>query len=63
MSVVTPTDRPKLVRNSCVIKLCKALMCCYFAFYDVAVGIGVFVKRLSFITSLLSFHMHFVYQG
>ena len=31
VAVVTPTDRPKSVRNRCVIEFFFALLCCHFA--------------------------------
>ena len=31
VAVVTPTDRPKSVRNRCVIELfCSVVLCCHF---------------------------------
>ena len=32
MTVVTPTDRPKLVRNRCVIEVLVAFLCCPLGF-------------------------------
>ena len=55
MTTVTPTDRPKSVRNSCVIKVfCGVFMLSRY-FLDCSVGVGVFVTGLSQISSFLSF--------
>ena len=35
MTAVTPTDRPYSVRNSCVIKVLVAFLCCHVAFWIV----------------------------
>ena len=51
MTVVTPSDRPKSVRNRCVIELFGdvfVLSCCPF---DISGGIGAFVIGLSQISS------------
>ena len=51
MTVATPSDRPKSVRNRCVIELFGdvfVLSCCPF---HIAVGIRAFVLRLSQISS------------
>ena len=42
MAVVTPTDRPKSVRNRCVIKIFVAFLCCQLV-VGFSVGIGAFV--------------------
>ena len=49
MTVVTPTDRPKLVHNRCVIEV----LCCPLVF-EFSVGIGVFVIGLSQISFFFS---------
>ena len=46
LSVVTPTDRPKLVRNLCVIELFGDLFVLSRCPFDISVGIGVFVLWL-----------------
>ena len=51
MTAVTPTDRPKLVRNSCVFGGVFMLSRC---FLDCSVGVGVFVTGLSQISSFFS---------
>ena len=43
MAVVTPTDRPKLVRNSCVIEVLVAFLCCHLKF---SVDVRAFVIGL-----------------
>ena len=51
MSVVTPSDSPKLVRNRCVIESFGdvfVLSCCPF---DISVDVGAFVIGLSQISS------------
>ena len=50
-SVVTPTDRPKSVRNICVIELFVALFVLSLCPFDISVGIGAFVIGLSQISS------------
>ena len=55
VTAVTPTDRPKSVRNSCVIKVLVAFLCCHVAFLDCSVGEGVFVTELNQISSFFSF--------
>ena len=55
MTAVTQTDRPKSVRNRCVIKVFGGffMLSCYFL--DFSVGVGVFVIGLSQISSVFSF--------
>ena len=54
MAVVTPTDRPKSVRNRCLIELFLwRCLCCHCPF-DISVGVGAFVIGLSQISSFLS---------
>ena len=55
MAVVTPTDRPKSVRNRCVIELFVALFVLSLCPFDISVVIGAFVIGLSQISSFLSF--------
>ena len=54
MTAVTPTDRPKSVRNSCVIKVFGGVLMLSRCFLDCSVGVGVFVTGLSQISSLFS---------
>ena len=42
MTAVTPTDRPKSVRNSCVIKVFGGVFMLSRCFSDCSVGVGVF---------------------
>ena len=42
VAVVTPTGRPKSVRNRCVIEVLVAFLCCQFV-VEFSVGIGAFV--------------------
>ena len=54
VAVVTPTDRPKSVRNRCLIELFLwRCLCCHCPF-DISVGVGAFVIGLSQISSFLS---------
>ena len=46
MTVNTPTDHPKSVRNRCVIEVFGGFLCCPLVF-EFSVGIGVFVISLS----------------
>ena len=43
VAVVTPTDRPKSVRNRCVIELFVALFVLSLCPFDISVGVGAFV--------------------
>ena len=54
MTAVTPTDRPKSVRNSCVIKIFGGVFMLSRCFLDCSVGVGVFVTGLSQISSFFS---------
>ena len=47
MTAVAPTDRPKSVRNSCVIKVFGGVFMLSRCFLDCSVGVGVFVTGLS----------------
>ena len=51
---VNPTDRPKSVRNSCLIKVFGGVFMLWRCFLDGSVGAGVFVTGLSQISSFLS---------
>ena len=56
MTAVTPTDRPKSVRNSYVIKVFGGVFMLSRCFLDCSVGVGVFVTGLSQISSFFSLH-------
>ena len=56
MTVLTPTDRPKSVRNSCVIKVFGGVFMFSRCFLDCSVGVGVFVTGLSQISSFFYCH-------
>ena len=60
MTAVTPTDRPKSVRNSCVIKVFGGVFMLSRCFLDCSVGVGVFVTGLSQISSFFSLYKVFV---
>ena len=51
MAVVTQTDRPKSVRNRCVIDLVGGVFVLSLCPFDISVGAGAFVIRLSQISS------------
>ena len=54
VTVVTPTDRPKSVRNRCVIELFVTLFVLSLCPFDISVGVGAFVIGLSQISSFFS---------
>ena len=54
MTAVTPTDRPKSVRNSCVIKVFGGVFMLSRCFLDCSAVVGVFVTGLSHISSFFS---------
>ena len=54
VAVVTPTDRPKSVRNRCLTDLFVALFVLSLCPFDISVGVGAFVIGLSQISSFLS---------
>ena len=60
MTAVTPTDRPKSVRNSCVIKVFGGVFMLSRCFLDCSVGVGAFVTGLSQISSFFSLHMFYL---
>ena len=62
MTAVTPTDRPKSVRNSCVIKVFVGVFMLSRCFLDCSVGVGVFVTGLSQISSFFSCFRTFQFQ-
>ena len=55
VAVVTPTDRPKSVRNRCLIELFVALFVLSLCPFDISVSEGAFVIGLGQISSFLSF--------
>ena len=55
VAVVTPTDRPKSVRNRCVIELFVALFVLSLCPFDISVGVLAFVIGLSQISSIFSY--------
>ena len=56
MTVVTSTDRPKSVRNRCVIELFVTLFVLIVILpFDISVGIGAFVIELIQISSFFPF--------
>ena len=59
VTVVTLTDRPKSVRNHCVIEVFGGVLVLSRCFLDFSVGVGAFVIGLSQIYSFFS--IHFVY--
>ena len=54
VATVTPTDRPKSIRNRCVIELFVALFVLSLCPFDISVGDGVFFIGLSQISYFLS---------
>ena len=54
VAVVTPTDRPKSVRNCCLSELFVALFVLSLCPFDISVGVGAFVMGLGQISSFLS---------
>ena len=55
--VVNPNDRPKSVRNRCVIELFVALFVLSLCPFDISVGVGAFVIGLSQISYFFSCDM------
>ena len=55
MSIVTPTDCPKSVRNCCVIEVFGGVFVLLCYFLDFSVGVGTFVIGLSQISSFFTF--------
>ena len=54
MAIVTPTDRPKSVRNRCVIEVFCVVFVFSSCFVDCSVSVGAFVIRLSQISSFFT---------
>ena len=57
MAVVTPTDRPKSVRNRCVIEVLVAFLCCQMV-VEFSVGIVAFGIGLSQISVFFYLYMY-----
>ena len=57
VAIVTPTDRPKSVRNRSVIEVFVAFFVLSFCPFDIFVGVGAFVIGLSQISSFFSDHI------
>ena len=55
VAFVTPTDRPKSVRNRCVIEVFGGVFVLLRCFLDFSVGVGAFVIGLSQISSFFSY--------
>ena len=47
LAIVTPTDRPKSVRNRCVIEVFSGIFVLSCCFLNLSVGVGAFVIGLS----------------
>ena len=56
VALVTPTDRPKSVRNRCLIELFCGVGYVVTLPFDISVGVGAFVIGLSQISSFFSPH-------
>ena len=61
VALVTPTDRPKSVRNRCLIELFCGVVCVVTCPFDISVGVGAFVIELGQISSFLSTFILFSY--
>ena len=59
VALVTPTDRPRSVRNRCLIELFCGVVCVVTCPFDISVGVGAFVIGLGQISSFLSFKYPF----
>ena len=56
VALVTPTDRPKSVRNRCLIRTFCGVVCVVTCPFDISVGVGAFVIGLGHISSFLSLY-------
>ena len=56
MAIVTPTDRPKSVRNRCVIEVFCGVFVFSRCFLDFSVGIRAFVIGLSQISTFFTLY-------
>ena len=54
VAIATPTDRPKSVRNRCVIEVFCGVFVLSFCFLDLSVHVGFFLIRLSQTSSFFS---------
>ena len=54
VAVVTPTDRPKSVRNRCVFELFCSVVCVVTLPFDISVRVGALFIVLSQISSFFS---------
>ena len=59
VALVTPTDRPKSVRNRCLIELFCGVVCVVTCPFDISVGVGAFV--MGQISSFLSLKVIFIF--
>ena len=57
MAIVNPTERPKSVRNRCVIEVFGRVFVLSRCFSDFSVGVRTFVIGLSQISSFFSFYV------
>ena len=57
VALVTPTDRPKSVRNRCLIELFCGVVCVVTCPFDISVGVGAFAIGLGQISSFKSLHL------
>ena len=55
VAVVTPTDRPKSVRNRCVIELFCGVVLVVTCLFEISAGAGAFAIELSQISSFFSY--------
>ena len=63
VALVTPTDRPKSVRNRCLIELFCGVVCVVTCPFDISVGVGAFVIGLGQISSFLSLAREFPFAA
>ena len=56
MAIVNPTDRPKLVRNRCVIEVFGCVFVLSRCFLNFSVGVGAFVIGLIQISFFFSIY-------
>ena len=57
MTIVIPTDRPKSVRNRCVIEVFGGVFVFSHCFLDLSVGVGAFVIGRSQISSFFTIRL------
>ena len=63
VAVVTPTDRPKSVRNRCVIELFCGVVVLSLCPFDISVGVGTFVIGLSQIFSFFNCRAEIIFSS